>query len=63
MLAGLERLRYPFTVLAVRQTDVHGVNTFVGDEVVICCMNSYRFKSRRPLLVAAGDGIERCSAR
>jgi hypothetical protein len=50
-------------MLAVRQTDVHGINSVIGQQIVVRCMNLFRFKGRRPLFIAAGNGIQVCTTR
>jgi hypothetical protein len=62
MLAGFQRLRHPFKMLAIRQTDVHRINTFIGQEIVIRSVNTLWFKSCRPRFIAAGDCVQVCSA-
>jgi hypothetical protein len=49
-------------MLAVRQADVHGINVLVGQEVFIGRVNAFWFKSCRPLLIAAGNGVQVCTA-
>jgi hypothetical protein len=49
-------------MLAIRQADVHRINALIGQEGVIGGMHSFWFKSCRTLFIAAGDGVQMCSA-
>jgi predicted phosphohydrolase len=50
-------------MLAIRQTDVHRINTIIGQEVFIGGVHSFWFKSCRSLFIAASNGVQVCAER